>query len=121
MAVVTGGALSWLASANPDGLEWSMFRTSGKEELEAPPEGLHSLLAQFQQKTAFLPDYGFRPPENEKAKQEGQGETHAAPAESEPWPAVSAGTSASGLIGVAITMFLAGFIGFGLRRWQRKR
>lgn len=121
MAVVTGGVLSWFASADPDGLEWSMFRTSGKEELEAPPGGLHALLARFQQKTAFLPDYGFRSPENETIEHGVQGETHSAPAAGEPWPAVSTGTSASGLIGVAITMFLAGFIGFGLRRWQRKR
>ena len=34
-AVIIGGALSWFASANPDGLEWAMFKTSGVEELES--------------------------------------------------------------------------------------
>ena len=33
--VVTGGALSWFASAYPDGLEWSMFKATGTEEMES--------------------------------------------------------------------------------------
>jgi hypothetical protein len=60
VTVVTGGALSWFASANPDGLEWSMFHTSGKEALEVADQGPYALAARLQEKTAFLPDYGFR-------------------------------------------------------------
>ena len=58
-AVITGGMLSWFASTNPDGLEWSMFKVSGKEEL-AGSTGVHHTLGALQEKTAFLPDYGFK-------------------------------------------------------------
>jgi len=99
-AAIAGGALSWFASSNPDGLEWAMFKTSGKEELESP-EGLHASLAGVQEKTSFLPDYGFKKTEAEGGSK---------------WPAVDAGTSVSGLIGGALTLLLAALIGFGLKR-----
>jgi hypothetical protein len=35
-AVLTGGVLSWFASAYPDGLEWSIAKTTGSEELASP-------------------------------------------------------------------------------------
>lgn len=118
VAALTGAVLSWFASANPDGLEWSMARTSGKEELESPEHGIHSTLAALQEKTAFLPDYSFKakeePAEPDKAKPEGE------PKAEEAWPAVSAGTSVSGLVGGLMTMVLAGLIGFGLSRFYRK-
>ncbi len=56
LALVCVGGLSWFASANPDGLEWSVFKTAGVEELEATG-GLHASLGDLQDKTAFLPDY----------------------------------------------------------------
>ena len=52
-AVITGGALSWFASSSPDGLEWSMFRVSGSEELETPRDGIHHVLASLQEKTSI--------------------------------------------------------------------
>ena len=58
-ALFTGGILSWFASSDPDGLEWSMFKTAGAEELEATG-GIHETLGDVQQKIAFLPDYGFK-------------------------------------------------------------
>ena len=67
-AVVAGGMLSWFASTHPDGLEWSMKGTSGKEELEAPKDGVHGALAGIQEKLAFLPDYDFKKPEEEKGE-----------------------------------------------------
>jgi len=100
--VIVGGALSWFASANPDGLEWSMFKTAGTAELEAP-DGIHKTLSELQSKTAFLPDYNFKAPENESESSAG-GE--------EAWPSVSAGTSLSGLVGGGMTLALAAFIGF---------
>jgi cobalt/nickel transport system permease protein len=124
VTAITGGALSWFASANPDGLEWSMFHTSGKEELEAPDQGLHSLLGALQEKTAFLPDYSFRKAEEmEGPAKSHEGEAIAKPGKGkeEEWPNVSAGTSVSGLIGGAMTMAMAGLIGLGLRRFQRSR
>ncbi|MBU2490512.1 MAG: energy-coupling factor ABC transporter permease [Proteobacteria bacterium] len=108
MAVVVGGGLSWFASDHPDGLEWSMFRTAGVEELESP-EGIHSSLANLQEKTAFLPDYGFK--EGEAVEPEGE-----AAEEGEAWPSVSAGTSVSGLVGGALTLALAAVIGLAVRR-----
>ncbi len=104
VTVLTGGVLSWFASAHPDGLEWSIFRASGKEAISSA-EKLHQSLAKIQEKTALLPDYGFKAnpaamPETEKA---------------EAWPAVDSGTSLSGLVGAALTLALAGLIGLGLR------
>ena len=37
-----------------------------------------------------------------------------------PWPAVSAGTSLTGIVGAALAMLVAGLIGFGLRRRTAK-
>lgn len=121
LAVMTGGALSWFASTHPDGLEWSMFRTSGKEELEAPEHGVHSSLGELQKKTAFLPDYDFKKGEaQEELKEEPQQEAaESSPAEK--WPAVSAGTSVAGVVGAGITMAVAALIGFGLKRRQQKK
>ncbi|MCL7487383.1 MAG: energy-coupling factor ABC transporter permease [Desulfobulbaceae bacterium] len=59
-AVLTGSLLSWYASSHPDGLEWAIFKVSGYEELDAPEVGMHHSLESIQEKTAFLPDYGFR-------------------------------------------------------------
>jgi cobalt/nickel transport system permease protein len=107
VAILAGGALSWFASANPDGLEWAMFKTSGSEELKHPAQGLHASLAHIQKKTAFLPDYGF--------KAEG-GESGAAAEAHTPWPAVAPGTSVAGLVGGILTLLVAGLIGLGLKR-----
>jgi cobalt/nickel transport system permease protein len=115
LAVITGGALSWFASAHPDGLEWAMFKTSGKEELEVPGSGVHSVLARLQQWTAFLPDYGFKTDETQAAQKEGPKAEAAAPSPAESWPAVSAGTSVAGVVGSGITLAVAGLIGFGLK------
>jgi cobalt/nickel transport system permease protein len=106
MTVITGGALSWFASSHPDGLEWAMFKTSGKEELEIRG-GLHASLGSFQGKTAFLPDYGFR-----KSGVETESETSSAPS----WPAIDPGASVSGLVGGSLTLLLTVLIGLGLRR-----
>jgi len=108
-AVVTGGALSWFASTHPDGLEWSMAKTSGKEELEAPAGGVHESLAAVQEKTALLPDYGF--PEADASETP---EAEAAEAE-EPWPAVNAGTTVSGLVGAGVVLLVALIVGAALR------
>jgi len=104
--LLAGGTLSWFASTRPDGLEWSMSRTSGKEELNSPADRVHPWLSGLQQKTAFLPDYGFKSP---PGKDEAKGE------EAEAWPAVDAGTSLSGLVGSALVLLVAALIGFVLR------
>lgn len=101
-AAITGGALSWFASANPDGLEWAMFKTSGKEELERHG-GVHTSFAAAQEKVAVLPDYGFRKGAPEVVAEEAEAE--------ESWPAVDVGTSVSGLVGGIVTILFVILIG----------
>ena len=110
LAVITGGVLSWFASTHPDGLEWSIEKVTGKGELPEPEHGIAAALKGFQEKTAFLPDYGFKPAGNEPKKEE------AAPA----WPGIEAGTSAAGLIGAAIVLGMILLIGMGIRSFRRK-
>ena len=68
LAVITGGALSWFASTHPDGLEWSIEKVTGKGELPEQEHGIAAVLKGFQEKTAFLPDYGFKPAGNDAEK-----------------------------------------------------
>jgi cobalt/nickel transport system permease protein len=112
VALFTGGVLSWFASSHPDGLEWSMFRTAGVEELEAAG-GIHETLGEVQQKTAFLPDYGFKSSESEE-------EIVPVQEVEEAWPAVSTGTSAAGVIGGLMTLVFAGMIGVGISMAKRR-
>ena len=65
---IVGGGLSLFASANPDGLEWSMFGNADAgysqnmgldEENFGISSGAADTAASIQEKTAFLPDYAF--------------------------------------------------------------
>jgi cobalt/nickel transport system permease protein len=118
VALAVGIFLSWFASTQPDGLEWALFRTTGKEELEAPADGVHTKLAKLQEKTSFMPDYDF--PEA-AAIQELEAEEQATEteAEAEIWPAINTGTSVAGVIGGGIVLALAVLIGTLLRLLQR--
>ena len=104
-ALVIGGGLSLLASANPDGLEWSLF---GNEEagysanmgLDEEAYGAESAAAEkaaaVQEKTSLLPDYNFDGSDS------------------------AAGTSVSGLVGCALVAALAAIISLAGRA-ARKR
>ena len=62
LAVLTvwiGGGLSLFASANPDGLEWSMEKVAGTTELDAKGTA-YKTAAEIQEHTALLPDYAFK-------------------------------------------------------------
>ena len=109
--IIVGGALSWFTSTSPDGLEWSMAKTTGKTELEASYR-IHNIFSDIQSKTAFLPDYSFKANENEEETMN---------AEEEAWPAVSVGTSVSGLIGGTMTLALAAFTGFNISMMKRRK
>lgn len=111
--VLVGGTISWFASSNPDGLEWSMEKTSGTAELKAP-DGIHKTLSEIQSKTAFLPDYSFKTNEDEN-KEESDTEAE------EQWPAISTGTSVSGIVGGTLTLALAAFTGFIISLVKRKK
>jgi cobalt/nickel transport system permease protein len=110
LAVVTGGALSWFASTHPDGLEWSIQKVTGKGELAEQTNGIASLLRNIQEKTAFLPDYNFKPVDKEKT---GEGKPPV-------WPGIEAGTSFAGIVGGAIVLMFILFIGFGIRRFKKQ-
>jgi cobalt/nickel transport system permease protein len=121
VALLTGGVVSWFASANPDGLEWSIAKVTGKEEVEAGQSAVHGALAMLQEKLAFLPDYNFRQlkgPAREETKPTGATESHASvPAGTEGKAADNrAGTSVAGLVGGMITLAVAAVIGLVLRK-----
>jgi cobalt/nickel transport system permease protein len=105
LALFTGGTFSWFASAFPDGLEWSMEKVAGSPELESPEHSIYATMKNLQEKTAFLPDYNFKP----------SGEVTAAETE-ETWPAVNAGTSVAGVVGGFITLLAAVIIGLILKK-----
>jgi cobalt/nickel transport system permease protein len=110
--LIVGGALSWFASSNPDGLEWSMIKTAGTAELEAN-SSIHKVLSEIQNKIAFLPDYGFKTSEAETQAEEME---HA-----EAWPAVNTGTSMSGVLGGVMTLGLAVLTGVVIALFKRKK
>lgn len=58
-ALLIGGALSLVASSNPDGLEWSMEKVAGTTELEAKGS-IYDKAALAQEMVAILPDYAFK-------------------------------------------------------------
>jgi cobalt/nickel transport system permease protein len=96
--LLTGGVLSWFASAHPDGLEWSIEGVTGSAELE-DPSPVHRFFSSLQNALAPLPDYTF--------KQAGEAEEH--------WPAVDAGTSLSGIVGAVITFMVVFLTGLALK------
>ena len=62
LAIMTGGVVSWFASNEPDGLEWSISRISGREKLKGPDYGLHAVLVDLQEKVSILPGYSLSRP-----------------------------------------------------------
>ena len=56
VALLIGGVGSWFASAEHDGLEWSIARTVGSE-LPENSSALHYYAAAIQERTALFPDY----------------------------------------------------------------
>ena len=62
LAAVTSGLLSAFASANPDGLEWSIMQVAGVGF--GHTSAAHVLLDNIQSATTLLPDYAFRAVEN---------------------------------------------------------
>jgi cobalt/nickel transport system permease protein len=110
LAVITGGALSWFASTNPDGLEWSIEKIYGKPELPEQQNPVSENLAKLQDKTAILPDYSL-PANSGKSGEE------SVPS----WPAVDPGTSLSGIIGAVMVLALVVIFGFIIRGMRRMR
>lgn len=57
-ALVAAASFSWLASSKPDGLEWSIEKVSGGEEV-APAAGdaIYDVVSDVQRTTAVMPEY----------------------------------------------------------------
>ncbi|HCE46983.1 MAG TPA: cobalamin biosynthesis protein CbiM [Lentisphaeria bacterium] len=107
-ALITGGVISSFASSNPDGLEWSITKVTGKEELEGPGNSFEGFLASVQDKLAFLPDYAFK-----SSSVGDEGRASFIPA--------NIGTSVAGVVGGLMVFSLAGLAGATLRnRWRRR-
>ncbi len=96
-ALALGGIVSLFASANPDGLEWSIGKVTGKE-LKGDTE-IHDVLEKAQEKTAVLPDYGFKSDRNSE----------------------TAGTAVSGIAGSGITLGTIVLIGFVINYFKKRR
>ena len=103
---ITGGFISRFASRNPDGLEWSIQKVAGKEELEAAKDGVHGAMSVLQKKIAFLPDYDFKKP---AAKPESIDNTD---------KKGNPGTSVAGLVGGIMALVLSFVIGLVLKRFS---
>lgn len=104
-AALTGGVLSWFASENPDGLEWSIAKVTGEGE-PGGDGGIHSSLAAVQDKTAILPDYGFGK-SAAAGDADGAGGGAAKP---------DLGKSVSGLVGGFVTLALVALVGLVVSR-----
>ncbi len=66
VALITGGFFSRFASEHPDGLEWSIKKVTGNEEVRGVKPGIHGTLARIQEKLSILPDYNFKRTEGGK-------------------------------------------------------
>jgi cobalt/nickel transport system permease protein len=96
IAVILGVGISLFASANPDGLEWSMEQVAGTTELETGGSTIFSAFSGVQERLSFMPDYDF-------AAGEGTG------------------TSAAGIIGAALVFVIAGAAGLIIRAYKKRR
>jgi cobalt/nickel transport system permease protein len=108
IAILAGSSMSWFASTHPDGLEWSIKKTSGLEELKSSESVLHSGLSFIQKHTAFLPDYDFKKTDTVEVK-----------TDTAKWPEVSKGKSLSGLIGGLIIVLIIVIIGVILKKIKK--
>lgn len=107
-AILTGSALSWFASSNPDGLEWAIEKVAGGSELETQDK-LSERLAEFQSRLAIFPDYDFR---NGESADEGIAVNETT---------INTGTSLSGLVGGILTLMMITCIGLGIAKMTKKR
>ncbi|MCK9175745.1 MAG: energy-coupling factor ABC transporter permease [Desulforhopalus sp.] len=107
-AAVLAGMLSWFASSNPDGLEWSVARVESTEEAGQQPAAdlLHQKSAELQQSTSLLPDYQLGTPKSTDSTAAGS--------------AISWRTSAAGLIGSALTLTLVLLLAMVLKMRQKR-
>lgn len=114
--LIVAGALSWFASSHPDGLEWSIERTTGRTALALPPSEVHAQLLSWQTATALFKDYTLvfleKPASSPLKIAIDESKSIAIPA----WPAIDEGTSLAGIVGGVLTLALVLGVGYLLRR-----
>ncbi|MDI1246453.1 MAG: energy-coupling factor ABC transporter permease [Rhodoferax sp.] len=114
VALATSGGLSWFASSQPDGLEWSIARTTGHAGLASPHSKLHAKLSELQNSLSLFVDYKLKLTSTPAAAAVVPATGQVTPQEA--WPAGDASTSLAGLIGGVVTFTLVLALGYVLRR-----
>jgi cobalt/nickel transport system permease protein len=109
-ALFAGGLLSWFASSNPDGLEWSIAKVTGTDQELRSDSGAHAAAAKAQEETAILPDYSLKGGRGEDAA-DADGTGGSGPA----------GTRLSGVVGALVVLGATGALGYTLRRRSAAR
>ncbi|MEZ0537861.1 energy-coupling factor ABC transporter permease [Caldicellulosiruptoraceae bacterium PP1] len=103
LSLIVGGFVSWFASSNPDGLEWSIQKITGSEDLKSKGS-LYEKLGKFQEKLSLFPDYQFKvDTKNKDLSQERMG------------------TSTSGIVGAVIVFAFALFIGIIIKARKKSK
>lgn len=110
-SLVVAGCVSWFASTRPDGLEWSVAKVAGSTTLSGNTP-VHAELSKLQQRSAILPDYGFR---------DTSGEVPDGRASAVNWPSAQLGSSVSGIAGSLFVLLAACAIGWVSRAARPKR
>lgn len=108
LTLITGGFLSWFASLNPDGLEWSIEKVYGKPEIPEKENKFTEILKNLQEKIAFLPDYSFKKSEVEEGKEEVK------------YPNLDLGTTISGFVGSLIVLTIVLMTGVLIKTFKKK-
>jgi len=103
IALATGGILSYAASSDPDGLEWSVAKATHGGEVSSDNPFV-TALKRLQDKTAFLPDYAFK---------ESTGKE-------KPHPMSALGNSVAGISGTIIVLLTALGLGIVIRKRSRQ-
>lgn len=100
-AIVIGGFASLYASNNPDGLEWSIEKIIGSNEVEGS-SSIHGLMKNIQEKTSLFPDYNFQSGTEIKTESK-------------------IGTSVSGVLGSILTLMVAAIIGIVAKKVRKNK
>jgi cobalt/nickel transport system permease protein len=100
-AAVTGGIVSWFASAHPDGLEWAVAGASGTKGIQQPEDPVRVGAQRLQERTSLLPNYDLPRHDTPPTRAADDG------AAGNRWGAPDGGTSLAGLAGGAASLVLA--------------
>jgi cobalt/nickel transport system permease protein len=112
LTFITGGIVSWFASSAPDGLEWSITKTTFiDKKIVTSKSDLHNFLSNMQKKFSILPDYSFKPSTKKESLSQRVQPIDATP----PLHPINIQTSISGIVGSVLILGIFSIIGFLLR------